>query len=140
MLSIAEAESGGAAKNRVYFYAGYTQANTADARSEKCLQFNPKNATYWIEQSFFVPAAASTARTVAIYLKDDSSFNGSVWLELWFNGVRIAGPTEKTMTTSYVQESITGAADDIPVDGVLELKVLVYGTAGCGYADDISYS
>ena len=87
-----------------------------------------------------MPAAASTARTVSIYLKDDSSFNGSVWLELWFNGVRIAGPTEKTMTTSYVQESITGAADDIPVDGVLELKVLVYGTAGCVYADDISYS
>jgi len=140
LVSIQESESGGAARNRVYFYGGYTQDNTADARSGSCLQFNPKNATYWIEQSFFVPAAASTARTVSIYLKDDSSFNGSVWLELWFNGVRIAGPTEKTMTTSYVQESITGAADDIPVAGVLELKVLVYGTAGCVYADDISYS
>ena len=140
IVSVKESESGGAARNRVYFYGGYTQDNAAEARSGSCLQFNPKSATYWIEQSFFVPAAASTARTVSIYLKDDSSFNGSVWLELWFNGVRIAGPTEKTMTTSYVQESITGAADDIPVDGVLELKVLVYGTAGCVYADDISYS
>ena len=141
LTMIQESESGGAAKNRVIFpHGGYTQDNAADARSGKCVQFNPKSATYWIEQSFFVPAAASTARTVAIYLKDDSSFNGSVWLELWFNGVKIAGPTEKTMTTSYVQESITGAADDIPVAGVLELKVLVYGTAGCVYADDISYS
>lgn len=140
LVSIQESESGGAARNRVYFYGGYTQDNTADARSGKCLQFNPKNATYWIEQSFFVPAAASTARTVAIYLKDDSSFDGNVYLELWFNGVRIAGPTEKTMDTSYAQFDITGAADDIPVDGVLELKVLVYGTAGCVYADDISYS
>ena len=140
IVSIQESKSGGAACNRVYFYGGYTQDNTADARSGKCIQFNPKDATYWIEQSFFVPAAASTARTVSIYLKDDSSFDGNVYLELWFNGVRIAGPTEKTMTTSYVQESITGAADDIPVDGVLELKVLVYGTAGCVYADDISYS
>ena len=140
IVSIQESESGGAARNRVYFYGGYTQDNAVDARSGKCLQFNPKSATYWIEQSFFVPAAASTARTVAIYLKDDSGFDGSVWLELWFNGVRIAGPTEKTMTTSYVQESITGASGDIPVDGVLELKVLVYGTAGCVYADDISYS
>jgi hypothetical protein len=59
---------------------------------------------------------------------------------LWFNGVKIAGPTEKTMDTSYAQFTITGASGDIPVDGVLELKVLVYGTAGCVYADDISYS
>lgn len=140
LVSIQESESGGAARNRVYFYGGYTQNNTADARSGECLQFNPKNATYPIEQSFFVPAAASTARTVAIYLKDDGSFNGTVWLELWFNGVKIAGPTEKTMDTSYAQFTITGASGDIPVDGVLELKVLVYGTAGCVYADDISYS
>jgi parallel beta-helix repeat protein len=140
IVSIHESESGGAAKNRVYFYGGYTQNNAAEARSGECLQFNPKSATYWIEQSFFVPAAASTARTVSIYLKDDSSFNGNVYLELWFNGVRIAGPTEKTMDTSYAQFDITGAADDIPVAGVLELKVLVYGTAGCVYADDISYS
>ena len=140
LVSIQESESGGAARNRVYFYDGYTQDNTAEARSGKCLQFNPKNATYWIEQSFFVPAAASTARTVAIYLKDDSSFYGSVWLELWFNGVKITGPTEQTMTTSYQQFSIVGAAGNIPMDGVMELKVLVYGTAGCVYADDISYS
>lgn len=140
IASIQESESGGAARNRIYFYGGYTQDNTADARSGSCLQFNPKSATYWIEQSFFVPAAASTARTVSIYLKDDSSFNGSVWLELWFNGVRITGPTEQTMTTSYQQFSIVGAAGNIPVAGVLELKVLVYGTAGCVYADDISYS
>jgi len=140
LVSIQESESGGAARNRVYFYGGYTEDNTAEARSGSCIQFNPKSATYWIEQSFFVPAAASTARTVSIYLKDDSSFNGNVYLELWFNGVRIAGPTEKTMDTSYAQFDITGAADDIPVDGVLELKVLVYGTAGCVYADDISYS
>jgi hypothetical protein len=140
LVSIQESESGGAARNRVYFYGGYIQNNTAEARSGECLQFNPKSATYWIEQSFFVPATASTARTVSIYLKDDVSFDGNVYLELWFNGAKITGPTEQTMTTSYQQFSIVGAADDIPIDGVLELKILVYGTAGCVYADDVSYS
>ena len=50
-----------------------TQDNTAeaDSGSGKCLQFNPKSATYWIEQDFQVPVSASTARTIALKMKDD---------------------------------------------------------------------
>ena len=142
IVSIGESESGGAARNRVYFFGGYTQDNTAEADggSGKCLQFNPKSATYWIEQDFNVPVTASTARTVSIKMKDDASFNGNVYLELWLNGVLIVGPTEKTMTTSYVAQEMTAAAVDIDTDGVLTLKVKVYGTAGAVYADTLTYS
>jgi len=142
IVSIGESESGGAARNRVYFYGGYTQDNTAEADggSGKCIQFNPKSATYWIEQDFNVPVTASTARTVSIKMKDDASFNGSVKLELWLNGVLIVGPTTKTMTTSYVAQEMTATAGQIAADGVLVLKVKVYGTAGCVYADTLTYS
>jgi len=142
IVSIGESESGGAARNRVYFYGGYTQDNTAEADggSGKCLQFNPKNATYWIEQDFNVPVTSGVARTVSIKMKDDASFDGTVELELWYKGVLIVGPTAKTMTTSYVAQEMTAAAGDIDADGVLVLKVKVYGTAGCVYADTLSYS
>jgi len=142
IVSIGESESGGAARNRVYFYGGYTQDNTSEAEggSGKCLQFNPKNASYWIEQDFNVPVTASTARTVSLKMKDDSSFNGSVYLELWYLGVCIVGPTEKTMTTSYAAQEMTATSGMITADGVLTLKVKVYGTAGCVYADTLSYS
>ena len=97
LVSVNESESGGAARNRVYFYGGYTQDNTAEADggTGKCLQFNPKIATYWIEQDFQVPVTASTARTVAIKMKDDASFNGTVDLELWYLGDLIIGPTKR---------------------------------------------
>jgi len=142
IVSIAESESGGAARNRVYFYGGYTQDNAAEADggSGKCLQFNPKSATYWIEQDFNVPVTSGVARTVSIKMKDDASFNGKVELELWYNGVLIVGPTEKTMTESYVAQEMTATAGQITSDGVLTLKVKVYGTAGCVYADTLTYS
>ena len=142
IVSIGESESGGAARNRVYFYGGYTQDNTAEADggSGKCLQFNPKSATYWIEQDFNVPVTSGVARTVSIKMKDDASFDGTVELELWLNGVCIVGPTTKTMTTSYVAHEMTAAAGQIAADGVLVLKVKVYGTAGCVYADTLSYT
>lgn len=141
-VSIQESESGGAARNRVYFYGGYTQDNAAEADggTGKCLQFNPKSATYWIEQDFQVPVTAATARTIAIKMKDDASFNGSVYLELWYLGALIVGPTAKTMTESYVSQEITASAGQITVDGVLTLKVKVYGTAGAVYADTLTYS
>ena len=142
IVSIGESESGGAARNRVYFYGGYTQDNTAEADggSGKCIQFNPKSATYWIEQDFNVPVTSGVARTVSIKMKDDASFDGSVELELWYNGVLIVGPTTKTMTTSYVAQEMTATAGQIAADGVLVLKVKVYGTAGCVYADTLTYS
>ena len=142
LVSIGESESGGAARNRVYFYGGYTQDNTAEADggSGKCIQFNPKSATYWIEQDFNVPVTSGVARTVSIKMKDDASFDGSVELELWYNGVLIVGPTTKTMTTSYVAQEMTATAGQIAADGVLVLKVKVYGTAGAVYADTLTYS
>ena len=142
LVSIGESESGGAARNRVYLYGGYTQDNTAEADggSGKCLQFNPKSATYWIEQDFNVPVSSGVARTVSIKMKDDASFNGSVKLELWLDGVLIVGPTEKTMTTSYVAQTMTATAGQIAADGVLTLKIKVYGTAGAVYADTLTYS
>jgi len=142
IVSIGESESGGAARNRVYFYGGYTQDNTAEADggSGKCIQFNPKSATYWIEQDFNVPVTSGVARTVSIKMKDDADFNGNVYLELWYLGVCIVGPTEKTMTTSYAAQEMTASSGQITADGVLTLKVKVYGTAGAVYADTLSYT
>ena len=141
-VSVQESYSG-TIRNRVYDRGGYIESNTPEARTGSCLQFNTKYATpYWTEQSFFVRAAASTARTVTIYAKKDGSFNGTVFLELWFNGVLITGPTDVSsqLSASYAQLSIVGASGGIPVDGVLEMKVKVYGTAGCVYVDDLGYS
>jgi len=87
-----------------------------------------------------VPVTSGVARTVSIKMKDDASFNGSVYLELWYMGVCIVGPTEKTMTTSYAAQEMTASSGQITADGVLTLKVKVYGTAGCVYADTLSYS
>jgi len=56
------------------------------------------------------------------------------------DGGLIVGPTAKTMTTSYVAQEMTAAAGDIDADGVLVLKVKVYGTAGAVYADTLSYT
>jgi len=44
------------------------------------------------------------------------------------------------MTTSYAAQEMTASSGQITADGVLTLKVKVYGTAGCVYADTLSYS
>jgi len=141
-----ESISGGASSDIIRFSGGWIEPNTseADGGTGKCLKFTPKSDMYYIHQNFQVPVSASTARTVSIKMKDNASFNGSVYLELWYRGVCIVGPTEKTMTTSYAAQEMTATSGMIAADGVLTLKIKVYGnisgSAGAVYADTLTYS
>ena len=102
--------------------------------------FEPHDASGWGEQVFCVAADANTARNISIYMRDDAAFNGSVEIEARFNGEVVAGPVAKVMTTSFVEQTITIPAVNIPEDGVIELFVKVKGTAGHVYADDLAWS
>ena len=126
--------------NRCYYEHGMTYRDVVEARSGACLKFDPSDASYYIMQKFYCKAEDATARTIKIYMKDDADFNGDVQAALYFLGKKITGWTEWTMTTSYVEQSIIAAAEDVTEDGILELRIKVRGTTGNVYADDFSYS
>lgn len=114
--------------------------NTIYRTEAPSVRSDPADADGWIEQSFNVPAVANNDREFSIYMRDDAAFNGSVELEVRFKGETIVAPVAKTMTTSFVEQTITAPAVSIPENGVLELVVKVKGTAGYVYADDFTWS
>lgn len=128
-----------AGDNRCYYEYGESYRDIAEARSGACLKFDPSSATYYITQRFYCKAENGITRTVKIYTKDDVAFNGDVQAALYFLGKKITGWTEWTMTTSYIEQSIEAASEDVTEDGILELRIKVRGTAGNVYADDFSY-
>jgi len=137
VTSINETQNGGTPYTRTYCGYGYIEKNTSQARSGSCLNFVPKDATYYIWQDFYVPVQLGNSITVGLYMKDDVSFNGDVQFELYFLGKLIQGPIEKTMTTSYAQYSITHDGSDINEDGIVTLRVKVRGSSGNVYADNL---
>lgn len=126
--------------NRCYFATGITYRDTANARSGECLKYDPTSATYYISQSFFFKADASTAQTLSAYIKAEAAFNGDVQGAIYFLGEAITDWTDITPTAddTYEQKSLVAAAVDIIEDGVLELRIKVRGTAGNVYVDDLA--
>jgi hypothetical protein len=133
--------------DRIYAHGGvatpsYIQRDTADARSGTCLKYSPNDATdplYYDVGVFKVTDGASNL-TLYVYMKDDVSFNGDVGLWATLHGVPIDAPVTKTMTTSYVQQSITVNSADIATNDYVTLVVGATGTAGSVFVDDFSAS
>jgi len=128
----------GMADERAYQLYGYARKDTADARSGACVNIIPNNASKPFEQILRLAAAASTAKTVGIYMKKNASFNGTVQAALMFKGKFLVDFATWTMTTSYQQFTLTAQAVDIDESGVLELWIRVTGTVGSVFADDLS--
>jgi hypothetical protein len=134
--------NGTAGDDRMYYRNGAIYRDTANARSGSCLKFAPASASYPIGHPVGTVKVTSTASdlTLAVYLKDDASFNGHVYLWATQNSRRVVDWTEKTPTTSYVQNSITVAAADLEAGEYVDLYATVDGTAGNVYVDDFSAS
>lgn len=132
----------GAAGEQAWQAGGYAQKNTANARSGSCVEVVPMypigSVSDAFEQVFKLAVAASTAKTVGVYMKSSADFDGAVQAALMYKGEFLADFIEWTMTTSYQQFTLTAAADDIDESGVLELWIRVWGETGSVYIDDLS--
>lgn len=119
-------------------------SDTTDARTGTCLKFDPNTALHermpLIELGVIEVASAASDLTLSVYMKDDASFNGEVILSARQNAKLVAGPVEKTMTTSYVEQTLVIASADLTVGEHLTMYATVTGTAGNVFADDFSYS
>ena len=125
-----------------YYSYGKIAADTTHARSGTCIAFTPNSATYYFQHIFKVVADKGMARTVTVYMKKDATFDGTVQASLWFMGVKIVDWVTWTLTTDYVQQSITAASNLITEMGAIELRIKVIKgtTATSVYADDLDYS
>jgi len=134
--------NGTAGDDRMVYRNGIIYKDTTDARSGSCLKFTPASATYPISHPVGSVKVTGTASdlTLAVYLKDDSGFNGKVYLWAIHNSRRVADFTEKTPTTSYAQNSITVSSADLENSEYVDLYVTVTGTAGNVFIDDFSAS
>jgi len=125
--------------DRAYGTYGYLKKNTAAAQSGSCVEIIPSSATYYFYFQRLIAVAASTDRSISVYMKKSADFNGTVEASLWWKGEIIDGWDTWAMTTSYVaQTTLTGPSGSIDEDGVMELRIRVTGTAGSVYADDMS--
>jgi hypothetical protein len=130
-----------------YYYAGSVNENTSEARSGSCLQYTPTYSATWlnyrhpkIKLGTFQVTDGATDVTLKVYMKDDASFNGTVKLHAESNFDRVVDFTEKTMTTSYVEQSITVPNANIATGDWVTLYAIISGSAGNVYADDFSAS
>lgn len=128
----------GASAEKAYQYYGIAQKDIANARSGACIKITPVDIVDPFEQILKLAAVASTQKTVNVYMKKSSDFNGVIQAALMFKGTFLAAFTTWSMTTSYQQFSLTAQAADIDEAGILELWVRVTGTAGSVYIDDLS--
>lgn len=121
---------------------GSMSSDTAEARSGTCVKITPSTSDGYVNALLGTVKVPSTASdlTLAVYMKDDATFNGAVILYAVMDLEVVSGPTVKTMTTSYVQNTLVISASDLVQDKYLDLYVGVNGTAGNVYIDDFSYS
>lgn len=129
---------GGSAAEKAFQYYGNAQKDSTNARSGSCICVTPGDAEIPFDQVLRLAVAASTQKTVSIYMKKSGLFNGTVKAALMFKGEFLADWAMWTMTTSYQQFSLTAQAADIDESGVLELWIRVTGNAGSVYIDDLS--
>lgn len=125
--------------NRNYFYGGITKSNTANARSGKCLEYNPTSATVYMSHSFFFKAVDATACALSAYVQKTAAFDGDVQGAVYFLGLPVIDWTDITPTTNdtYEQKSFSVTSGMVTDDSVLELRIKVRGTAGAVYVDDL---
>lgn len=136
-ISIQWNNAKGTSKN--YFYGGETYSNTSEARSGKCLHYDPSDATYYMSHSFYFKATDATATTLSAYIKKKNLFNGDVSADCFFLGASLFGWTDWTPSSddTYEQKTFSVTSGMITDDGVIEMRIRVRGTAGDIYVDDL---
>lgn len=118
-----------------------THDSSASCRSGKCLKYDPSNVSFTLSYkvgTVKIPSAGSDL-TLSAYIKDDASFDGRVFFIAVRDG-KFISRTEKTPTTSFVQESVVVPAASLVADEYLDLIIAVNGTAGLLWVDDFSAS
>lgn len=126
-----------------YYGEATMSSDTADARSGTCLKFTPAESDEpHIPYTLGTVKVVSTATdlTLKIYLKDDATFNGTVYLIAVQAGKQVVKQTEKTPTTSYVEYSLVVSSADLTLNAYLDLKFYAVGTTGNIFFDDFSWS
>ncbi|MEN6553944.1 MAG: NosD domain-containing protein [Methanobacterium sp.] len=125
--------------NRNYFYGGITKSNTANARSGKCLEYNPTSVDVYMSHSFFFKAVDATACTLSAYVQKTAAFDGDVQGAVYFLGLPVIDWTDITPTANdtYEKKSFSVTSGMVTDDSVLELRIKVRGTAGAVYVDDL---
>ncbi|MDX9785437.1 MAG: NosD domain-containing protein [Desulfobacterales bacterium] len=118
------------------------QSNTTEARSGTCINIPAAGGYVYTPVkigSVKITSAASDI-TLSVYMRADASYSGFVAMYAIHNGKPVVPYTDKTLTTSYTQQSITVSSADLVVGEYLDLWVGVSGTAGNVYIDDFSYA
>jgi hypothetical protein len=133
--------------NHKYWYSGVASEDTTEARSGACYKYAPtySTSTYNYRHpihklGLFKVTDGSSNVTMNVYMKDDASFNGEVQLFVKNDFKKVVDYTTKTMTTSWVEQSVTVQSADIATGDYVVLWALITGTAGAVYIDDFSAS
>lgn len=116
-----------------------TMDSGVNARSGKAVKLTPLSAGYPLMQivgSVKIPSAASDL-TLNAYIKEDGSLNGGTVFLVKRDGFILTWE-KKSVTTSYVKNSVVVPSASLVAGEFLELYVLVYGTAGNLWIDDFS--
>ena len=128
--------------DRMLYQYGILYRDTTDARSGTCIRFEQESANQpnIIRLGIFNAASAATDITLSIYAKDNAGFNGTVELYAMSASKLVTTYTEKTMTTSYAEQTLVVSSDDLIEGESVALWARIYGTAGAVFFDDFSYS
>ncbi|MDY0324800.1 MAG: NosD domain-containing protein [Candidatus Cloacimonadaceae bacterium] len=140
-----ELDSAGVHKTHFKDYDNGTriyQSNTSEARSGTCINIPAAGGYSYTPVKIGSVKITSAANniTLSAYMKADASYSGFVAMYAIQNGKPVVPYSDKTLTTSYTQQSITVSSADLVVGEYLDLWVGVSGTAGNVYIDDFSYA
>ncbi|MDX9788881.1 MAG: NosD domain-containing protein [Desulfobacterales bacterium] len=118
------------------------QSDTTEARSGTCINIPAAGGYVYTPVKIGSVKITSAANniTLSAYMKADASYSGFVAMYAIQNGKPVVPYTDKTLTTSYAQQSITVSSAALVVGEYLDLWVGVSGTAGNVYIDDFSYA
>lgn len=123
---------------------GLILTNTAQARADTCLEIQPSAAvgSIYCEWAAPIPVDATGTRTVTVYMKISSTWNGrNIRAGLRINGYWIGANDgvwpAGILSSGYVQYTYTYAMTEI---GAIEFAVQVDGTAGSLYIDDLAWT
>jgi len=122
---------------------GMIQSDTSVYRSSSpSLKFTPKDANHEVFEIFQIPVS-SGSRTVSVYLRKDSSYNGSYRPKMivrYYTGTTTCAFVETEVEMSNVNDTWTQVSTSITLgdDQVIEVEIRGIGNAGHFWCDDLT--
>ena len=122
---------------------GFIQSDTSVYKSSSpSLKFTPKDANHEVFQIFQIPVS-SGSRTVSVYLRKNSSYNGSYRPKLvvrYYTGTTSCSFVETEVEMSNVNDTWSQVTASITLgdDQVIEVEIRGIGTAGNFWCDDLT--